>query len=550
MIGSKSRSKSKSKIVALGFLVLACVLFAWAAGYVARSPLRPGESLVALIDFNPALIARGRYVEQTWETFRSLPRYQEFAASPEGKAFLASAPPARAVRRLNQRGRILGRSALDVLDLLGRETIVAVPSMGRGRSAFLLASRIGPRANLLTGLYAAVMRTRPLRTRAGDWWVVVDGGTGVGWTKVGDVLAVSNDLDLLARFAAAAQGGRREPPPLASVLSDDDALQVAVRTLGPARRGAPKGHPRAFVVSLQLGPRPAGTAADASAAFENAASNHVPSDVFAGLAWRLEPASAWRLALDARSETEREHMVRYAEDKVCALLDAEDFEKDVLGRFTGDCVVAVSRRSDPWLSLAAGGPMPTVSFTAGLRSDPHFERQLHVALVDTIGMLTQGRDEFETNILNAEHRGRKITLVQVRPRGSKTGPSAGYFIAPDAHRPGQSILVASTSVAWLRLAIDVHDDRAAPLSRQAGFQDIAPSALSDRPVMGFVDGDALLGVLDRARGSAKDRAHGRAGSEQWLRLLDGLTLEGSLGGDGVVRAVVRISGNRTARAKR
>ena len=525
----------------LGLLVLACVFFAWAAGYVANSPLRPGESVFSLIDFDPVLIGRCRDARRFWETFRSSPRYREFAASPQGKALLAASPLVRSVRRFNERGRVWGRSVLDLLDLLGEETVVVVPSLGSGRGSFLFASRIGPRANLLAGLYAGFKTTLPLRTPAEEWWAVVDGGAGIVWTKVGDVLAGSNDLDLLARFVGTARGRRREPPSLAKALSDDDTPQFALKTFRAARGDAPAGHPEAFVVSLRPGK---GTAAKAggSAAFEQVASSYIPSDVSVGLAWRLDPASVWRLALDARSETGREHMIRYAEDKICALLDAEDFDQNVLGRFTGGCAVTVSLRSDPWLSLAAGGPMPAVSMVAGVRSDPHFERQLRVALVETVGALVQGGGQFETRMSAMEYRGRKITLVHVQRRGQQGGPAAGYFIAPDEDRPGRSLIVISSSSAWLRQAIDVHDGRGAALSSEPWARGIAPAAASNRPLLGFVNGDALLKVLGRIRGVGKGGKPSGREVEQWLGALGLIVLDGWAGKDGVVRAELRFSG--------
>ena len=544
------RNIRKLRCTFLGLLVLSCVLFAWAAGYVVSSPLKPGESVLSLIDFDPVLIGRCRDAGRFWETLRSSPRYREFAASPQGKAFLAASPLVRSVRRSNERGRMWGHSVLDLLDLLGEETIIVVPSMRLGQGSFLFASRIGPRANLLTGLYAGLKTTRPLHTPAGEWWAVVDSSVGIAWTKAGDVLAGSDDLDLLAKFVGAARGTRREPPSLADVLSDDDAPQLALRTFKPDRGDAPAGHPKAFVLSLHPGGRRAAAKAGESAAFEQVGSNYIPSDVCAGLAWRLDPVSVWRLALDTRSETGREHMIRYAEDKVCALLDVEDFEKDALGRLTGDCVVTVSLRPDPWLSLAAGGPMPAVSFVAGIRSDPHFERQLRVALAETIGTLVQGSEQFETRMAGMEYRGRNITLVQVRRHGKQTGPAAGYFIAPDERRPGQSVIVVSTSSAWLRQAIDVHDGRATPLSREEWARGIAPYVASDRPLLGFVNGDGLLEVLARMRGRAKGGKRSRPGAEQWFSALGLIVLDGSAGKDGVVRAELRFSGDRATRTSR
>lgn len=537
----KLRKLKYALLVAVVVLAASCI---WAAAYVSRSPLKPGQSLLTLVDFDAAFVGRCGDAEGFWEKFSSLPRYREFASAPEGRAFLASAPLARAARRVDERGRILGWHALDLFDLFGEETVLASPPVNAGTGAFLCASRVGPAANLLIGIYSAFRTSEPLPASGGEWWAVVERGSGIGWTKVGDVLVASNDLGLLARFVAAARGGRREPPPLARLLPDDDRPQLAVRLRGPAKAAASDKGPRAVVISLRLGVGEAGQR-DSGAAADELAAGHIPSDTCAGFSWRIEPVAAWRTVLAAVSARSREHIVRYAEDRICAILDAEDFEDGVLGRFSGRCTVIVSHERDPWLSLAAGWPMPTVSLAFRIRSDRAFEQRLQLALVEATGALAQGEGGFTTAVSRQKYRDREITLVQVRRRGARAAVSAGCFIAPDDAAPGRSLVVASTSVAWLRRAIDARDGRAARLSSEEWFRGISRGASPGASVFAFMHGDILARAFGRMRGRAAGSANGLARAEQWLRLLGAVALEGPIGGDGVVRMTLRIPGRAT-----
>lgn len=537
----KLRKLKYALFIALVVLAASCI---WAAAYVSRSPLRPGESLLTLVHFDAAFVGQCRGAEGFWAKFSSLPRYREFASTPQGRAFLASAPLARAARRVNERGRILGWHALDLFDLFGEETILAGPPVNVGPRAFLCASRVGPTANLLIGIYSAFRTSEPLPTSGGEWWAVVERSSGMAWTKVGDVLVASNNLRLLARFVAAARGDRREVPPLARLLPDDDLPQLAVRIRGPANAAAPDKGPRAVVISLRLGAGEAGPR-DSGAAAEELAAGHIPNDTCAGFSWRLEPVATWRTALAAVSETSREHIVRYAEDRICAILDAEDFEEDVLGRFSGGCAVVISHERDPWLSLAVGRPMPTVSLAFRIRSDRAFERRLQLALVEATGALAHGESGFTTAISKQKYRDRDITLVRVRRRGARAAVSAGYFIAPDDAAPGRSIVVASTSIAWLRRAIDAHDGKAARLSSAEWFRGISRGASPGPSVFAFMHGDLLAQAFGRMRGRATGSANGLARAEQWLRLLGTVAIEGPIDDDGVVRMTLRIPGRAT-----
>ncbi|MFH1730954.1 MAG: hypothetical protein ABIF82_04790 [Planctomycetota bacterium] len=543
------RKLRKLKYALLVAIVVLAALCIWAAAYVSRSPLRPGESLLTLVHFDAAFVGRCADAEGFWEKFSSLPRYREFASAPEGRAFLASAPLARAARRVNERGRILGWHALDLFDLFGEETILAGPPVNVGPGAFLCASRVPPTANLLIGICSAFRTSEPLPTSGGEWWAVVERGSGIGWTKVGDVLVASNNLGLLARFVAAARGGRREVPPLARLLPDDDRPQLAVRIRGPAEAAASDKGPRAVVIALRLGAGEPGPR-DSGAAPEELAAGHIPNDICAGFSWRLEPAAAWRTALAAVSETSREHIVRYAEDHICAILDAEDFEDGVLGRFSGGCTVVVSHERDPWLSLAAGCPMPTVSLAFRIRSDRAFERRLEFALVEATGALAHGESGFTTAVSKQKYRDRGITLVQVRQRDARAAVSAGYFIAPDDAAPDWSIVIASTSVAWLRRAIDAHDGRSARLSSEEWFRGVSRGASPGPSVFAFMHGDLLARAFGRMRGRAAGSANGLAGAEQWLRLLGAVALEGPIGDNGVVRMTLRIPGRATKPARK
>ena len=85
----------------------------------------------------------------------------------------------------------------------------------------------------------------------------------------------------------------------------------------------------------------------------------------------------------------RDNVTRYVEDRLAAVLDVEDFEKETLGQLTGDFAVAVSGIPDAWMTLASGRSCPTVSFMVGVRPDEHFEARLEYALVDLAATLRE-----------------------------------------------------------------------------------------------------------------------------------------------------------------
>jgi len=524
------------KRAATAAAVVLAMLVACAAGYVARSPLRPGESLVALVDSESKLLARCRDVEALCDEFRSLPSYQALARSPQGRARLDALPFARVSRAIRDRSRVFGYPAVDVFDLLGGEVVVAGTAGDRG-PALLAASRVRPAANLLLGVYLSLRASGRLPAPAGHWPAGIQ--SGLLWTKVGDVLAVSNDADLLARFVASARSGRRRRPPLARHLTDD-APQLVLRLRDA--RDPPDANASAIVLSLRLGAG-AEEALRQPAAF---AMDVLPADTGAGLVCRLNPVAAWNLVLGAQAEREREHTIRYAEDKLCALFDAEEFEADVLGRLTGDCAVVAAVRKDALLTLAAGRPMPTVSLVVGVRSDAAFEKRLPVAFIETFGSIIRGAEGISTAVTQQRHRGVAIAAIQASRPGERSGVGAGYFVVPNASRPGTSLIVASTSVGWLRSAIDVREGKARALRSEKWFEGVPKPRESRAMLLGFAPGDLLADTFTRAA----DEDEGQPAAALLLRLLGAVTLDGSVGADSVLRGTLRITGSESVERSR
>jgi len=550
----RTRFRGKLRFAVAAALALLGMVCAAACGYLSRSPLGRSESLTALVDFRAVFLGRCGDLEETWREFRRLPRYQEFSGTPAGRAFLASSPFARAAERVNSRGRVLGLSILNIFDLLGDEVIIAgVPGQDGGR-VFLCASRVRPAANLLLGVYSAVMRPEALHTAAGDWWMMVEPNVGVGWTKVGDVLAASNDRGLLGRFVAAARRGRRKKADHMASLVGGVAPRLAVRIPSVRRADGPMVPgtklPSVCVLSLRLGPRwnrPAPAGGAGAAAFRRFACGYMPEDTCMGLVWRLDPVKVWRLALNALAESARDSVVRYVEDHLCAVLDADSFEDDVLRRMTGDFALAMSRLPDPWLGLASGQVAPTVAVVLRIRSDPELDRKLLYALLEAAGALESGDRRFVAEVREEQYRGRRIRALRVRRRGTHDGPAAGYFVVPDELAAGYSLIVASTSVGWLRRAIDAHAGTGAAVTAQDWFRGVSRPVSPAKSVFAFARGDVVAGAFARMRGPG---ARGAGGPEQWLQLLGAVGLDGMIDKDGAVRADVRIAGGRLGRLPR
>jgi len=519
-------------LVALG---VACSL---AAGYVSRSPLGPNEPLHSLIRFDADFIMQIGDPEAACREIQDTPRARKFLASREGRAFLASTALGRAARRVDEHGHVLGRSVFDAWDLVRRGAVVAGVRAPDGRRSLLLLGRVEPATNLALGAYATLAKSQPLATPAGDWWVISDPGAPVFWTKVGDVVAASDDADTLGRFVASVWSVRAQATPLAGLLSAGGAPQAVVDVqsfLNPGEPGAGSG---ALVLSLRLGGQERAVAPDA-AAFKAVACGRMPADTCAGVVWRLDPADAWRLALAMLPQADRDEVVRYAEDRLCAVMDADDFERDVLGRLTGDFALAVSHLPDRWLTLASGHAVPTVSMVARIRTDPHFERRLTYALAELAGVISRMGKGFVVSVGEQTYEGRVINVIHVQRAGSGAGASAGFFVEPDESSPGHSLVVVSTSEDWLRRAVDARTGAAPALGRQEWFRGVERSASADAALFGFASGDLLAEVV---RGTQEAEA-GASGLEQLLRLIGSIGLEGEVGGKGgLLRGDVWITG--------
>ncbi len=506
------------------------MLAAGVCGYVSRSPLGRSQPLTALIDFDPPYLGRCGDVAAAWEAFRNLPHYREFARSPEGREFLASNAIARAANVINERGRVLGLSLVHAFDVLGGEAAAAaVP--GNNGYAFLVVGRVRPLANALLGAYAAFGAAVPLATNAGDWWAVIDRSQGIAWSKVGDVFAASNSRGLLARFVAAARRGPRGSAEAAAALTEPLAPQVALKLPGGGN-----GRPKPCVLSLRLGGLDGAASEDADAGFASFVrlmGGCFPSNTCAGGAWKMDPVILWRLALAAMPEAERVAVERYVEDQLCAVLDIDDFGRDLLGRLTGEFGLAVSSDLDEWTGLACGAPAPTVSIVFRMRRDERLEARLRYALVEAAASLDAGDPRLTASGTGErEHGGQRIAVLHVGRVGSPSGADA----VADPEARGHSLVVASTSVNWLVRAIEAQEKREPSLAEQDWFGRLVAAQPPGRSVFFFAHGGLAADVLGRAAGGQ----HAASGPAPWLRLLGPVSASGNLGEDGVIRANIRV----------
>ena len=525
-------------------LVLLGMMGAWLGGYLLRSPLGPSESLVELIDFGAPVVARCGDVRRVWTAARGTERYGEFERSVEGRAFLGATPFARAAERISRGSRVLGRPALGFFDILSDEVMVAAVPARNGRWACLLAARVGPRANVLLGLHAWSTEAERLPTGSGDWWMVVNGG--LAWTKVGDVVVAGTNSALLGRFVASARSGRRRAGRLAGAGSGDESARVVIDLpWGGVRAGDEGLLPGSCELSVRAGERPAARDAEDAAGwsrFGGPVSGYLPAETCAGAVWWLPPRSFWRMVLGVLSEGEREGLVGYCEDRLPALLGEGDFDRGVLGRVTGEFAVGVSQEPDPWLSLASGRRLPTLSLFIRVRSDRRFLGRLDYAMLEVKDVLSAPGGRFAVRVDEVVHRGHAIKLIQVRRPGSAQAPAAGFFVAPDDVGPGHSLLVASTSVDWLKRAIDTRSGVEPSLGAEGWFRSLAGGAGGERVVFAFVRGDLVARALGRMRGSSRGSV--RPAVEGWLELFGGVGCCGRLGADGVLRGEVWLPGER------
>lgn len=538
LAATRTGGRQRRAFLAAVVLVVLGVVCSLAAGYVSRSPLRPNEPLHSLIRFDADFIVQISDPEAAWREMQDTPRMREVLATGQGRAFVASTTLGRSVERIDGRGRMLGRSVFDSWDLVRRGTVVAGVRAPDGRHSLLFLGRVEPATNLALGAYAALAESQPLATPAGDWWMISDTGAPVFWTKLGDVVAASDDADTLGRFVASARSVRARPTPLAGRLFAGDAPQAVVDVQSFLNPGEPGAWSGALVLSLRLGGQERAVEPEA-AAFRTIACGCMPADTCTGAVWRLDPADAWRLALDMLSQADSDEVVRYAEDRLCAVLDADDFERDVLGRFTGDFALAVSNLPDRWLTLASGQAVPTVSMVARIRTDPHFERRLKYVLAEVAGVIGRRGKGFVVSVGEQKHEGRVIKVIHVQRAGSGNGASAGFFVEPDKSSPGHSLVVVSTSVEWLKRSVDARTGTVPALDRQDWFRGVERGASADAAVFGFASGDLLAGVIGGMRGPKA----GASGLEQLLRLFGSIGLEGELDENGsLLRGDIWITG--------
>ncbi len=265
--------------------------------------------------------------------------------------------------------------------------------------------------------------------------------------------------------------------------------------------------------------------------------SYFPANTCAGGAWKLDPAALWRLTLAAMPEAERIAAVRYVEDHLCAVLDVDDFERGVLGRLTGEFALAVSSDADEWTSLACGAPAPTVSVVLRMRTDAAFEARLRYALVEAAASLDASNPHLvATAPGEREHGGHRMAVLRVGRAAPQAGADAGYFVAPDPEAPGQSLIIASTSLDWLARAVETRQRQEASLEEQEWFRRLLDAQPPGRSVFFFAHGGVLADVLGRAGGDS----HAVSGPGPWLRLLGPVSVSGNVGEDGNIRADVRI----------
>lgn len=525
---------SGRRLVGAVILVLVGMVAAAVCGYVSRSPLSRSVPLTALIDFDAPCLGRCGDVSAAWEAFRALPAYREIAGTAEGKKFLASNLITRAANAVGKLGRVLGLSLVDIFDVMGGEVVAAIVPVD-SNYGFLLVSRVGPVANTLLGVYAALGGASRLPTNAGEWWAITDRSYGVAWSKVGDVVAASNSSVLLARFIAAARCGRRGSAEAAAVLTEPRSPQVAVKLPCAENRG-----PKLCVLSLRIGEADnaasRGTGAG-SASLARLACSYFPSNTCAGGALQLDPVVLWRLVLGAMPESERVAVERYVEDHLCAVLDVDDFERDVLGRLTGEFVFAVSSDLDEWASLACGAPAPTVSIVFRMRREERLEKRLRYALVEAAASLDAAAPHLTAaGTGEREHRGHHMALLHVGRVGSARGADAGYFVVEDTEAPGHSLVVLSTSINWLVHVIEAREKREPSLSEEVWFRRLAAAQPSGSSIFFFAHGGLAADVLGQATGGQL----AAAGLVPCLRLLGLISVSGDMSEEGVIRMDIRI----------
>jgi hypothetical protein len=525
----------------LGSVAALAVVGSCTAGYLARSPLPPGRPLTDLVGFEPTVVVRARDAESLWRRFCSLPHFQRVAEDTAGGRFLAATPAARLDALLRRHARFAGVDLVDVFDVTGEDVVLAIPE--HDTRTFLILSRLRPAANAALGLYALGQPTRP--APSGRGWMIVDADRGLAWTKLGDVLVVSNAPGLVD-VALAAATDERDTAPLAQRIGETGSgIAFALPSTGAVTAAADAVAP-AGRLALQIDPgdRPAAEPPTGGhAAFRWQVAYCLPRDTAAGAMWRVAPETAWQMALGAlarlRPDAEREDVDRYVEDELLALLGADSFEQDVLARMTGDAAVAVSHTADPWLGLGSGVPVPTVSVIVAIRRDTEFERRLELVWAELRAALQRGKVAVSARLGERPHRGRTLHTLVVRDRDEGRSAEAGYVVEPAPKRPERAFLMISTSAAWLAKALDARDGVELPVAREAWFRRLLRPVGSDKTAFGFCRGDVLAGAIERLRPRPKLGQPTRA---MWLRLLGIVSFEGTVRPDGRIDGELYVTG--------
>ena len=574
MVAGSSRRHFKLRIAVLALVLLFAVLIVWAWIYASRTPLARGEKLVSLVTIDADLVATCPSGAELWREFAALPGYQSFASSADGKAFLSADAAARAVQAVNEHGRVLGIQLLDAAGLFGGEVVLARPSSGPPGS-FLCLSRLPAKTNLLLGLYTLAATTQPLPEPAKDGWAIAVPGTALRWTKIGDVAAISNDPRLLARFVASARAAKHTPDPLAALLASGEGTQIAAR-LPHAPPAMPGAIPSDCVVTLCFGPASAeqhsprpfpsresndadqrgsrthalshpspsqgegrgrveADAAEASP-FYAVAAGYIPGDARGALALSVAAPTLWQMWLQTLPAPEREKTVRFAEERVAARLVVDDFERDVLGRFTGDCAVAVSSKPDPWMTLASGRPAPAILVIVRLRADAALESRLPFALVELASVLLEADRSVQGNVLEQTEGSHGYHVLRVR-RGGATADAA-LAVVPDDTAPGFSLLIASSSAEWLKRSLRARDKGEGSLARQSWFRSIRGAVPANDTVFGFLRG--ITPARTEAPGQPASAPPAAQTDASWLRLLETIVISGRLDKDNVFRLELRL----------
>jgi hypothetical protein len=191
--------------------------------------------------------------------------------------------------------------------------------------------------------------------------------------------------------------------------------------------------------------------------------------------------------------------------------------------------------------LASERPGPTVALVFRVRSDASFERRLHHALVEVGATLARQAEGLSLEPILQEHRGVRLRGLRFKRPGMRKVADSGFFVVPDNRSPGESLLVVSTSLAWLRRSIDAREGAGASLARQEWLRNTLRTTSPQATAMAFARGDQLGEMLGHITGQTQGPTRPLV---QWLTLLGQVEMTGQVAPDGSVRGVLRITGQR------